>query len=550
MSRFFLFGLAFVFQCSVWAKNQAAIAMPDKFSSEVAENVLKQGGNAVDAAIAVAFSLAVTLPEAGNIGGGGFMLVQHKGRTNFLDYREVAPAGAHRDMYLDKNGNVVPNLSTVGALSAGVPGTVAGMWSAHQKYANLPWDKLIEPAIQLAEYGFIVPQHLANEKARVSKLLVNKPKVNFEKYFAGLKTGNLFKQPELAKTLKRIASQGPDGFYRGETADLIVSQMKRSGGLINHQDLLAYRAKWRAPLRQQWREFVVISSPPPSSGGTAVVQLLKMKQILAPQFKGVAHNSAKYIHLLAELEKRVYADRAKYMGDPDFVDVPFSQLLDDKYLAARAKQVNLSRISVTEKVKPGLQESPQTTHYSIVDQWGNAVSNTYTINLSFGSGMVVEGAGFLLNNEMDDFSAKPGVPNAFGVVGEKANEIAPKKRMLSSMSPTIITENGQVVAVVGTPGGSTIITSVFQTIVNLLDYAMTPQQAVDATRYHHQLLPKDVIFYNPKISQQLRGQLEDHGYQLKKRYLGDVQLVVNQNGELKAAADNRGRGESRVINWN
>ncbi len=546
--------LPIIFSCllltlssSISADQQAAVAMPDRFSAMVAEDVLKSGGNAVDAAIAVAFSLAVTLPEAGNIGGGGFMLIYKDQQIDFLDYREVAPNLAHRDMYLDKQGQVIKNLSTVGVKSSGVPGTVAGMWLAHKKYSNLSWQRLLAPAIELAESGFIVPEHLAKERERISQKFYKNSQVNFEKYFSAVIKGALFKQPELASSLKRISKDGPSGFYQGKTASLIVNQMQKSGGLISHKDLKQYRAVWRQPVISDWQKYQIISSPPPSSGGTAVVQLLKMKQALSAQFKNLKHNSSKYVHLLAEMEKRVYADRAKYMGDPDFLTVPTSEMIAPEYIARRANEVNPSHISISSEVIPGLKESTQTTHFSIIDQWGNAVSNTYTLNLSFGSGVVVEGAGFLLNNEMDDFSAKPGVPNAFGVVGGKANEIAPRKRMLSSMSPTLLLENNKVRAVVGSPGGSTIITSVFQTLVNLIDFKMSPQESVNANRVHHQLLPENLIIYNPRLSDKTERRLKDKGYTLKSGYLGDVQLVSSHNGTLAAASDNRGRGEARVI---
>jgi len=323
--------------------------------------------------------------------------------------------------------------------------------------------------------------------------------------------------------------------------------MRKNGGLITAKDLRDYQAVWRDPVASNWQKYQIISSPPPSSGGIAVVQLLKMKQALAKQFDGLQHNSTHYIHLLAEIEKRVFADRAKYLGDPDFLTVPLKEMISPDYIKKRADEVDFNRISETNSVEAGLQESTQTTHYSILDPWGNAVSNTYTLNLSFGSGVVVEGAGFLLNNEMDDFSAKPGVPNAFGVVGGKANEIAPRKRMLSSMSPTMLLKDGQIVAVVGSPGGSTIITSVFQTLVNLIDFKMTAQQAVDATRVHHQLLPKNLIVFNPDLANKTKQQLQDKGYQLTKNYLGDVQLVTRLKGKLTAASDSRGRGESRVF---
>ncbi len=526
----------------------AAIAMPDTYSAEVASQILSAGGNAVDAAIAVGFALAVTQPEAGNIGGGGFMLLWIDGQAEFIDYREMAPLAAHRDMYLDQDGKVIEGASRQGHLASGVPGTVAGMWAAHQRHGTLPWAELVMPAVHLARDGFIVAEHLAKRGAvALSKF---EGVTNFNPYFAGMKTGQLFRQAELADTLQRIADLGVDGFYAGETADLIVAEMERGGGLITMGDLARYQAVWREPLRGKWRDYDVLSAPPPSSGGFAVIQLLRIKDFLAHEFEGLDHNSPQYIHLVAEIEKRVFADRAEYLGDTDYVDVPMDRLVSDEYLRMRAQEVNPDSISTLSGVAPGL-ESMDTTHYSIVDKHGNAVANTYTLNLRFGSGVVVEGAGFILNDEMDDFSVKPGVPNAYGVVGSTANEIQPGKRPLSSMSPTILLRDGEVELVIGTPGGSTIFTSVFQTIINILDFGMTPLEAVGATRFHHQLLPPDLVTYSPLVPlpAAIISQLSDRGYHAEPHSFsfGDVQVIVRDGDSWDAASDPRNRGESRVL---
>jgi gamma-glutamyltranspeptidase/glutathione hydrolase len=526
----------------------AAVAIPDKYGAQVAEDVLQAGGNAVDAAVAVGFSMAVTFIDAGNVGGGGFMMIYMDGVPAFLDYRETAPLGAHRDMFLDEHGEVIENASLIGAQAAGVPGTVAGLWEAHRRYGSMPWKDLVMPAVRLAEDGFLPAKALVDDIHSMREWFGDS--TNFYAHFGGISTAQPFRQPELARTLARIAELGPDDFYRGETARLIVAQMERSGGLLSAEDLDRYQAVWREPLRSRWRGFEILAAPPPSSGGFALVQLLKMKDYLADYFDGVPHNSPQYIHLVAEMEKRVFADRAEYLGDPDYVDSPVDRLIADDYIARRALEVNPEEISQLDAVQPGL-ESPDTTHYSIVDQWGNAVSNTYTLNWNYGSGVVVEGAGFLLNNEMDDFSVKPGVPNIFGVVGSTANEIQPGKRMLSSMSPTILLADGEVSMVVGTPGGSTIFTSVFQTIVNVLDFGMTPQEAVAATRFHHQLLPPDLITYSvtrplPADTVSVLGEL---GYRAEPHpwEFGDVQIVWREKGGWQPASDPRDRGDSRVI---
>ncbi|MFM1571761.1 MAG: gamma-glutamyltransferase, partial [Porticoccaceae bacterium] len=379
----------------------AAIAISDAYGAQVSQDILNAGGNAVDAAVAAGFTLAVTFIDAGNIGGGGFMTIKMGDEIAFLDYREKAPLAAHKDMYLDAQGNVIDNITLIGAQAVGVPGTVAGFWEAHKKFGKLPWKDLINPAIKLARDGFMPAPALVDNVHRLKGQFVGK--TNFNAYFASMKVGRLFKQPELAKTLGRIAESGADDFYRGETAALIVKEMQASNGLITAEDLESYKAVWREPVRSTWREYEVISAPPPSSGGFAIVQLLKMKDYLDDFFQGLEHNSAQYIHLIAEMEKRVFADRAEYLGDPDFFNVDINTLISNDYVSKRAAEVNPTTISPLTSINPGL-ESPNTTHYSIVDQWGNAVSNTYTINWDYGSGVVVGGAGFLLNNEMDDFS--------------------------------------------------------------------------------------------------------------------------------------------------
>ncbi len=528
--------------------SQAAIAMPDRYGADVAELVLRAGGNAVDAAIATAFSLAVTYPEAGNIGGGGFMLIYMDGQSYFLDYREVAPAAASRDMYLDENGDVVPGLSRVGHQAAGVPGTVAGMWAAHRRFGSVAWAELLAPAIDLAENGFVVDEKLAARTKRKRKTYAGK--TNFDRYFGKLEAGTKFLQAELAETLRRIAANGRAGFYQGETAVYIGDEMKRGGGLIGMDDLSGYRPVWREPLKASWRDYQVLSAPPPSSGGFAIIQLLKMKDHLAEAFDGLAHNSAQYVHLIAEMEKRVFADRAEYFGDPDFADVPIDKLIADAYIETRAAEVDSNAISSVDSVPPGL-ESPHTTHFSIADKDGNAVSNTYTLNSFFGNGVVVESAGFVLNNEMDDFSAKPGASNIYGVVGKTANEIQPGKRMLSSMSPTMLLQDGQISMVVGTPGGSTIFTTVFQAIVNILAFGMTPEEAAGASRFHHQLLPPDLVTYSrsrPLSDATIEGLIEK-GYRPRPHRwdYGDLQIVWRDGDSYRVASDPRNRGEARVL---
>ena len=526
----------------------AAVAMPDTYGAEVSEQVLQSGGNAVDAAIAAGFTLAVTYPEAGNIGGGGFMLIHMNGEDSFVDYREKAPLAADRDMYLDKNGDVLVEASKVGHLSVGVPGTVAGFWQAHQKYGSVPWKDLLMPAIKLAEDGFVVPDRLGGGMLSFG-LEQFEGKTNFGTYFGAMTAGEVHRQPELAATLRRIAKNGADGFYRGETASLLVAEMVRGNGLITHEDLEQYKAMWRQPVRGDWRDYEVISAPPPSSGGVGLIQMLKIKDYTEHYFAGVGHNSSQYVHLVAEIEKRVFADRAEFLGDPDFVDNRIDALLNDNYIEARAAEINPNAISDDVSAGTAL-DMHDTTHFSVLDKWGNAVSNSYTLNAEFGSGVVVEGGGFLLNDEMDDFSVKPGFPNMYGVVGSEANKIQPEKRMLSSMSPTILLKDGQVVMVLGTPGGSTIFTSVFQTIINIIDFDMSPLMATGATRFHHQLLPANVIMFGPSypLAEEVVSDLQDRGYTLMPAWdFGDMQVIYDDGETVQAASDPRYRGESRVF---
>ncbi len=527
---------------------EAAFAMPDNYAAQVVEQILRDGGNAVDASIAAAFVLAVTFPEAGNIGGGGFMLARMDGEDYFLDYREKAPLTASRDMYLDSSGAVIPKSSLVGIRAAGVPGTVDGMWRAHKKFGTMPWAKLLSPAIRFAEQGFEV--HPKKAKAILGTIEWFNGEVNFAEHFGAMASEKVFVQPDLANVLRRIARYGPKDFYNGKTAKLLLAQSEKDNGLITADDLESYESVWREPLVGNWRDYKVITAPPPSSGGFAVIQLLKMKEYLDTNFKGLEVNSAQYIHLIAEMEKRVFADRAEYFGDPDFVDIPIDELISEPYIRKRANEVNIDTISELQHARPGF-DSPSTTHFSVVDKWGNAVSNTYTINWSYGSGVVVEGAGFILNNEMDDFSTKPGVANVYGVVGGTANEIQPGKRMLSSMTPTILMKDDDIRMIVGTPGGSTIFTSVFQGIINVVDYGMSAADSVGYSRFHHQLLPPDLITMSVSLPlpEATQTELLKKGYRVEPHgwEFGDLQMVESQFGETNAASDPRGIGVSGVI---
>ena len=529
------------------APSPAAVAAPDRYGAESAARILGAGGNAVDAAVAVAFTLAVTYPEAGNLGGGGFATVLFDHRAYFLDYRECAPRKAAARMYLDAAGEVIPDASTVGAGAAGVPGTVAGLWALHRRFGRLPWRVDLAPAIDYAHAGFRAEQLLVERRDHRAAELHGR--TNFLRYFGALALGQTVRQPQLEATLRRIADAGARGFYAGRTADLIAAQMRRGHGYITRADLTAYRVRWREPLAGNWDGFGVITAPLPSSGGIALLSMLTMKADLAAAFAGVTLNSAQYVHLLAEIEKRVFADRAAYLGDPDFGTAPVEQLLDPAYLARRAREVSVTRPTPTGEVKPGF-EHHETTHFSIVDAAGNAVANTYTLNDDFGSGEVVSGAGFLLNNEMDDFSAKPGTPNLYGVVGDDANAIAPGKRPLSTMTPTILTEHGRVAAVIGTLGGSRIASWLFQVLTDWHDFRMPLAAAVAAPRIHHQLLPADTLFEEPyaTLDPAARAALRARGYTfVNQGWNGDIQAVIVQGTHAEAIADPRGRGVGRVF---
>ena len=529
----------------------SAVAVPDHYSADTAQQIFAAGGNAVDAAVAIAFTLAVTRPDAGNLGGGGFMTLFMDGKPYFLDYRERAPQQATRDMYLDDKGNLMPGMSAVGHRAVGVPGTVEGMWEAQQRFGKLKWKQVLAPAIRYATDGFAVEPSLQQRRDAAAKNFTGK--TNFDAYFSGLKAGATFRQPELAQTLSRIASDGGREFYEGRTADQIAQQMY-GHGLVTKQDLIQYKAVWRQPLSADWNGYRVITAPPPSSGGIGLIQMLKMKADLKPAFDGLELNSAPYIHLIAQIEDRVFADRQHYLGDPDAYKVPADKLIDDAYLAQRADEVKPDEVPGATPVKPGLgdamPEKAQTTHFSVVDKWGNAVSNTYTLNGDFGSGVVVDGAGFLLNDAMDDFVTKPGSDSAAGTSGAEVNTVAAGRRPLSSMTPTLLLKDNKVALVIGTPGGSRILTSIFQVMTDLYDFNMTPADALAAMRFHHQLLPQKTIYFEPyhPIAGELAEQLKTMGYTLEgQSFNGDVQMIRVEGTTPEPAADPRGVGVGRVL---
>ncbi|GGO79670.1 gamma-glutamyltransferase [Marinobacterium nitratireducens] len=515
-------------------------------ATDEALKVLEQGGNAIDAAVTAAFALAVTQPRSGNIGGGGFMLVSSGKKDDVvaIDYREKAPAAASRDMFLDSEGNADSDLSRYSHRAAGVPGTVAGLALALERYGTLSLADALAPAIRLAEEGFVIPPRFSDgirSSAERLKQFESSRKVFFKPDGSFYEPGELFVQKELAATLRRIAEQGVKGFYEGETADLIVAEMQRGGGLITHDDLKNYEPSVRKPVHGSYRGYDVYSMSPPSSGGTHVVQILNILEGYPIADSGP--NSARSIHLMAEAMKRAYADRSQYLGDTDFVEVPLSGLTSKDYAASLREGIDPDRATPSESIRPAdpvPYESNETTHFSIVDQYGNAVSNTYTINFSYGSHIVVDGAGFLLNNEMDDFSAKPGVPNAYGLIGGEANRIEPGKRMLSSMSPTIVKKDGRNFLVTGSPGGSRIITTTLQVLMNVIDHNLNIQAAVNAPRIHHQWLP-DELRIEQGISPDTIALLEGMGHKVvQKPAMGAIQsIMVAEDGTLYGGADPR-----------
>lgn len=520
---------------------QAAVSSAHPLASQVGRYIMEQGGNAIDAAVAVQYALAVVYPNAGNIGGGGFMVVHTKeGTSHTIDFRETAPALAHRDMYLDSLGNADLSKSQNGHLASGVPGSVAGMELAHRKFGTMDFEKLIHPAIDLAEKGFAITAREARglNSARESFVQYSTMPSAFVKD-GDWKEQDTLIQSDLAETLKRIQQQGAKGFYEGETARLIVEEMKRGGGIITQEDLKAYRAVERDPVVFDYKGYEIITMGLPSSGGIVVQQMMEMIKPYPLAEYGFHSNEA--ISLMVEVERRAYADRAEYLGDPDFVDVPVGRLLDTAYIRSRMSDFTPFRASKSADIKAGLRmEKEETTHFSIVDKEGNMVSLTTTINGSYGSHVVVGGAGFILNNEMDDFSVKPGVPNLYGLLGTEANAIAPGKRMLSAMTPTIVKKDGKPYAVLGTPGGSTIITSVFQTLLNILDFGLSPYEAVNQPKFHHQWQP-DVVYVEKDFDPAVRKQLESVGYVFEERgNIGRMELLLIHDGMIEAVGDKRG----------
>lgn len=519
-----------------------------QIASDVGVEILRQGGNAIDAAVAVGFALAVTHPSAGNIGGGGFMVIKlDDGTVITQDHREKAPGSAFPDMFLDTAGNVDRRKSLYSAQASGVPGSVAGMLDALERYGSMSRETVMAPAITLAEQGFALTRDMADDFARVADSMSDYPASTaiFTNNGQPWRTGDIWIQFDLATTLKRISEQGRDGFYQGETADLLVAEMQRIGGIISHDDLQAYNVQWREPISGRYRGYDIWSMPPPSSGGALVVQMLNM---LEPYDIGaLGWGSADTLHLMIEAQRRAYADRAEHMGDPDFYPVPLAMLTDKAYARERFSDVDPDKASRSEDIGAGSWpvESTETTHYSVIDKDGVAVSVTTTLNLGYGNRIVVPGAGFLLNNEMDDFSAKPGAPNAYGLLGDEANKIEPGKRMLSSMTPTIVSRDGKTVLVTGSPGGSTIINTVFQVILNTLDHDMSVEEAVASPRIHHQWQP-DIVRYEPDafVDGALK-QLESMGHTEMRPGgygIGDANSILVKDGIMHGVSDPRNDG--------
>jgi gamma-glutamyltranspeptidase/glutathione hydrolase len=537
------------------------VASTNEIASQVGVDIMKRGGNAVDAAIAVAFALAVTHPAAGNLGGGGFMMIRLKdGRTTAIDYREMAPAAAHRDVYLDKNGNLIEGEggSLVGYRAAGVPGTVRGMELALKKYGSgkLTWAQLLEPARRLAATGFNVNHSLARSLHGNREYLEKYPETK-RIYLKGGKfysEGELFRQPELAATFARLQRLGPNEFYEGETARLIVADMKRNNGLMTMADLHGYVAKERTPLRGNYRGYEIISMPPPSSGGAVLIEMLNILEGF--DLKKLEASSSDRYHLMAEAMRRAFADRAEYMGDSDFVKVPVQGLIDKAYAETLRANINTERASTSTEVRAGRPagyESEETTHFTVVDAQGNAVANTYTLNNSYGSAAVAKGTGMLLNDEMDDFAAKPGTPNMYGLIQGERNAVAPKKRPLSAMTPTIVLrKNGSLWFTVGSPGGPTIINTVFCIITNVIDYDMGIQQAIDFPRIHHQWLPDELVGEPFGLSGDTQRALSSRGHKLaeKPRYLGDAEgIMIEEKTGVRLGATDPRRSDGLAIGY-
>lgn len=544
--------LTFFFSCSTQEKYKNGMVVSAKAeASKAGISILKQGGNAFDAMIATDLALTVCFPNAGNISGGGFMVYRTAdGKTGSLDFREKAPIAASADMYLDIDGNVIDGKSTLGGLAVGVPGTVAGLVAIHEKFGTIPWKELVQPAIDLALDGYLVTEK--QEKSFNSKIedfiSVNGPETF---YAQGFKSGDRVKNIALANTLKRIAKFGKSGFYEGEIANDLVNRVKETGGIISHDDLLAYKPVWRDPINFQYKDLNIFAMGPPSSGGICLGQILKMIEPYdIGQYK---HNSIKVMQIIVEAERRSYADRSLYLGDPDFYKVPEKKLLNTEYLNERMETFDFDKATKSIDIKPGsliFEESEETTHYSIIDEIGNAVAVTTTLNGSYGSKVFVEKGGYFLNNEMDDFSSKPGVPNMFGLIGGKANSISSQKRMLSAMTPTIVEKNGKLSMIVGTPGGSTIITSVLQTILNVYEFGMNIQKAVSAARFHHQWLPDNIVMEPGRFDRNIIKKLQEKEYEIKEEYnkiIGRVDAIhISENGIISTGADPR--GDDKAVN--
>jgi gamma-glutamyltranspeptidase/glutathione hydrolase len=532
--------------------SRGMVVTTDRVASEVGAEILRRGGNAVDAAIATHFALAVVNPEAGNIGGGGFMVVRMAdGTTASLDFREAAPMAATADMFLDAAGNVSDSLSLVGHMASGVPGSVAGMWEAHRRFGSLPWPELVAPSVHLAE-GIVVHERLASSLRSMKDRLFRFPATAriFLNGSEPPRVGERLVQADLAETLRRVAAEGMDGFYRGRTAQLVEEEMRRGGGIMTAEDLARYRAVWRDPVRFSYRGHEVISMPPPSSGGVTMAAMLKILE--GYDLRSLGYLSAEHTHLFAEAARRAYADRNAYLADPDFVPQPTVRMISDAYAAERRRTIDRARATPSAQVAPGLgapREGENTTHYSVVDAQGNAVAVTTTINSLYGSLVTVTGAGFLLNNEMDDFTAKPGVPNQFGLVQGAANAVQPGKRMLSAMTPTIVLDpSGRVLLVTGTPGGATIITSVAQTVSNVVDFRMGVAMATLAPRLHHQHLPDTLRYERDGLSDATVTRLQRMGHAVAERggFQGDVQSILILPGGYQSGVADPRRGGAAV----
>ena len=525
--------------------SKAMVVSARQEASEIGVAIIKKGGNAFDAMVATELALAVAYPYAGNIGGGGFMVYRKaNGEVGTLDYREKAPLAANKNMYLDGDGNVIPNLSTDGAMSIGVPGTIAGIFAVHEKFGKLPIQTLIQPAIDLAKKGIVVTEN-QSKQFRTYQKSIRKISGNQSLLAQNTAVGDTIRYHALAATLTEISQNGADAFYKGAIANKIVSFIQKNGGIITLEDLSKYEVKWRTPITFKYKDLNIISMGPPSSGGITLQQIMTM---IAPYpISKYGHNSEKTIQLLTEAERRAYADRNFFIGDPDFINVPKNQMLAKKYLKQRMQSFDWKKATLSSAVSHGkidFSESDETTHYSIIDSEGNAVSVTTTLNGAFGSKLYSDELGFFFNNEMDDFSAKPGIPNSYGLIGANANSIAPEKRMLSSMTPTIVEKNGKLFMVLGSPGGATIITSVLQTILNVTEFKMGMQQAVNAPRFHHQWLPDEVLFEPNGFPRELLNNLKQKSYNIIEKnaaVIGKVDaLLVLPNGKIEGGADKRG----------